>query len=325
MTSSTFDENHQSATQSHHLVHRPRTWDPQGLLLPEQPGEEFVLTGPLPPSHPVLGDGPATFHDIQAAAEALREAGEFIGHYHFGIPADHTALFYRCALDTSDIAPWRVTPGPSQLTASMTVTPDRVIDTTPRALRLDTKVDIDGAPCGTVSAELLFLAPLLHRSPAAHNRRGGSGGPARSVPVGASTPVAPAEVGRADPSHVLLRNPSTASHGRLTVDVALSEDRRQPAGAGPHVPALTLFETVRQTSLLTAGRSWKPAPHRVMLTSLHMHYRGYAEADRDMRCAAVPGTPSHDGQGRRTAPVTLTLTQSGRTVLEAVTIVTEDF
>ena len=321
MTSSAFHENDQTATQSHHLVHRPRTWDPQGPLLPEQPGEEFVLTGPLPVSHPVPGDDPATFHDVQAAAEALREAGEFIGRYHFGIPGDHIALFYRCALDTTDIAPWRVTPGPSQLTASMTVTPDRVIDTTPRALRLDTKLDIDGAPCGTVSAELLFIAPLSHRSPDAPGRRG----PAHVLPPGGSTSVAPADVGRADPSHVLLRNPSMASHGRLSVDVALSGDRRRPAGSGPHVPALTLLETIRQTSLLTAGRSWKPAPHRVMLTSLHMHYRGYAEADRDMRCAAVSGTPSHDAQGRRTAPVTQTLSQGGRTVLEAVTIVTEDF
>ena len=323
MTGTTYRENHQTATQSHHLVHRPRTWEPHGLPLPEQAGEEFVLTGPLPVIHPVLNDGPDTFHDIQAAAEALREAGEFIGRCHFGIPADHIALFYRCELDTSDIAPWRVTPGASQLTASMTVTPGRVIDTTPRALRFETALDIDGAPCGTVSAELLFLAPLLHRShdaPRPHDTRPS---PDARHPRGAA--VAATDVGRTQPANVLLRNPSGTSRGRLTVDVALSEDRRQPAGAGPHVPALTLFETIRQTSLLTAGRAWKPAPHRSMLTSLHMDYRGYAEAGRDMRCAAVSGTPSRDGQGRRTAPVTLTLTQSGRTVVEAVTTVTEDF
>lgn len=90
-----------------HLIHRPRSW-----LHPVPPGpdveEEFVLAGALPAGHPLFNDGPGRHHDLQATAEMVREAGEFIGHTHFGVPSARVGIFYRFDLRAGDLTHWRV-------------------------------------------------------------------------------------------------------------------------------------------------------------------------------------------------------------------------
>ncbi|MGW6704448.1 AfsA-related hotdog domain-containing protein [Streptomyces sp. NPDC054956] len=311
-----------------HLVHRPRTWEHHGLSPVEDASEEFALAADLPHDHPLLNDGPGRFHDIQAASEMVREVGEFIGQCHFGVPANRTGIFYRFGIDVPDLAAWRTRPEPARLTATLVVTPDKMIGGVPRALDFRTALEIDDVRCGTGSANVVFLPPVLRRSHREQSRAtafAAAPGPARPLAGDRGAPVDPADVGRSDPANVMLHDASRPSHGRLSVGVSVPPLWPSAQGAGDgHVPALVLLETLRQTSLLAALGTHQLTPARSALASLRVHFRGYAEPDLAMRCAAVSGVLEHDGQGRRRAPVTLTLTQAGRTVLEAVTKVVED-
>ncbi|MGW0737463.1 AfsA-related hotdog domain-containing protein [Streptomyces sp. NPDC002851] len=337
------------------LIHRPRAWEHSALAVLPDVEEEFVLSGGLPRAHPLLCDGPGLFHDLQSAAGMLREVSELIGRSHFGVPGHRTGVFYRFAVDTGDIGAWRTGAGPGQLTSTLRVRPDKVIDAVPRALEFRTELTLDGVPCGTGSANVVFLPPMVLRGHREHGRAsavsagsagsagsggsavfagsdgsagsavfaGSAGSRAGQRPEHGGAPVPPAEVGRTTPATVLLHDPSPVANGRLSVAVSVPE--HWPLGGGSnHLSALVQLETLRQTSLLAAGRARGLAPARSTLGSLQVHFRGYAEPDLPLRCAAVAGQAGTDGHGRRRVPVTLTIAQSGRAVLEAVTTVVED-
>lgn len=317
-----------AGTAARHLVHRPQPWERHGRAAVPPVAEEFVLMGDLTSGHPLFDEGPGHFHDVVAAADMVREVGEFIGRTHFGVPAERTGIFYRVGVEVADIGLWRTRPGaaPGRLTTTMGVRPDKVIDGVPRALEFRTALEIDDVPCGTGTANLVFLAPMVHRNHREHSRLaalGAAAGTGRQAPPGA--PVDPEEVGRRDPDNVLLHDPAGPHNGRLSVGVSLPPHRLGDGAARDgHVPAPVLLESLRQTSLLAVGRGYGLAPGRSLLASLQVHVRGYAEADLPLRCAAVAGRPGRDAAGRRTAALTLTLTQAGRTVLEATTVVVED-
>ncbi|MER7764238.1 AfsA-related hotdog domain-containing protein [Streptomyces sp. NPDC097619] len=310
-----------------HLVHRPRSWEYYGLSAVEDASEEFALAAELPAEHPLLNDGPGRFHDIQAASEMVREVGEFIGQNHFGVPANRTGIFYRFGIDVPDLTAWRTRPGPARLTATLVVSPDKMIGAVPRALDFRTSLEIDEVRCGTGSANLVFLPPVLRRNHREQSRAAALAAVAEPAAARRGTPVDPAEVGRSNPANVLLHGPTWPSHGRLAVGVSVPAQWPPARGAGTdegHVPALVLLESLRQASLFAALGTHQLTPARSALASLQVHFRGYAETDLAMRCAAVSGLLERDAQGRRAVPVTLTLTQAGRTVLEAVTKVVED-
>ncbi|MFK4070919.1 AfsA-related hotdog domain-containing protein [Streptomyces sp. NPDC029674] len=309
-------------------MHRARSWDP-----PEQADaagpvhEEFVLTGELPHhAHPLFGDGPHRFHDLQAGAEAVREIGEFLGQSLFRIPADRTGIFYRFTLTTPDISTWRAEAGRTALlTTRIRVRPDKVIDGVPRALEFRTDLRIDDVPCGTGTANVVFLPPVVYRNHLAHSRTSAQPGPPGSAKPRTAV-VDPAEVGRTRPGNVLVHGPSPLAHGRLSVGVSVPAAWPLPATtAHGHVPATVQLEALRQTALLCTGRTHRLAPERCTLSRLEVHFRGYVEPGTELRCAAVAGPCARDARGRRQSPVTLTLTQAGRAVLEAVATVTEDF
>ncbi|MCX3061379.1 AfsA-related hotdog domain-containing protein [Streptomyces beihaiensis] len=307
------------------LVHRLRSWEPLGLAESPDSEEEFVLSDDLPSSHVLLCDGPHRFHDLQAAAEMIREIGEFIGKTHFGVPVDRTGVFYRFAVATRDVSSWRATgTGPAQLTQVLKVRPEKVIAQVPRALEFRTFLQIGDVPCGAGTVNVVFLPPMTHSNHRRHSRAQALRAPARTDVTGA--PVDPAEVGRSLPGNVLVHGPCDLSDGRLSVGVRVPAGWPMPGRAAEgHVPALVQLETLRQTSLLAVGRAHGLRPERCTLASLKVHFRGYAEPELGMRCAAVVGLCGRDSEGRRQTPVTLTLTQGGRAVLEAVTTVVEDF
>lgn len=310
------------------LIHRQRSWEPFGLSDADADhGQEFVLTGELPTAHPLLAAGSHRFHDLQTAVDMVRETGEFIGQTHFSVPANRTAVFYRIAVATQDISAWRTAAGAGDraplLTSELRVRPDKVIDGVPRALRFAALLSIDDMPCGSGSADVVFLPPVVHRNhrvlSLATVLAASDGEPA------AGRPADPAEVGRSHPDTVLVHGPFELTHGRLSATVRVPEGWPLPDGSAEgHVPGLVQLEALRQTSLLAAGRMHHLATDRCTLGSLKVHFRGYAEPDLPMRCSAVVGLCARDAEGRRLSPVTLTLAQSGRAVLEAVATVVED-
>ncbi|MFF8618752.1 AfsA-related hotdog domain-containing protein [Streptomyces sp. NPDC015350] len=307
-----------------HLIHRPRSW-----LHPVPPGpgveEEFVLAGALPTAHPLFGDGPGRHHDLQATAEMVREAGEFIGHTHFGVPSARVGIFYRFDLRAGDLTHWRVGRTPAQLDLELRVRPDKVVDDVPRVLDFRIAPRIDDVPCGNGSASLVFLAPVVHRSHRERSRAAvlaaaGREGPGR-LP---DAPVDPGDVGRGSLDNVLLHRPEVPGRGRLSAEVRLPPVWSSGDAEGEPAPARVLLEALRQTALLAAGHAYALKPAHSTLASLRVHFRGYAEPDLPMRCTAVWDRLGKDEEGRRTVPVGLSLIQADRAVLEATTSVVED-
>ncbi|KJY42838.1 hypothetical protein VR41_06015 [Streptomyces sp. NRRL B-1568] len=312
-----------------HLIHCPPSWDHYLLDAPSSGEEHFVLTGEVPAGHPLFDDGPGRFHDLQITTETIREIGEFVGHQYFGVPQDRPGLFYRFDLDLCELGAWRTGPGAhrARMTTGVRARPAHVVAGVPRGLEFRIEVRIDDVLCCTGSASLVFLMPVLHRSHVAHSRRALRAAPELDdVPDGPTWPVDPAEVGRCAPENVVVCEPSESSHGRLTTwvlpRIGHSVFRTAPGG---QVPGTLLLESLRQTSLLTAGRTYGLAPARSTLAACEVHFRGYAEADHPLRWAAVPGPLGRDADGRPAVPVTLTVTQHRRAVAEARTLVVQDF
>ncbi|MFB6618334.1 AfsA-related hotdog domain-containing protein [Streptomyces sp. NPDC056367] len=277
--------------------------------------EEFVLVGEVSG-----GDRRGRlFHELPDVVGVVREAAEFIGRCHFAVNPDRVAVFYRFGLWADDVTALRRGAPAGRLDVRLRVRPDKVVDGVPRVLEFRLAMEIDGIPCGAGEASLVFLAPGVHTNHRRHSRAAllGASSAADADRTGAGPLVDPADVGRDDPADVLLRSPGTAD-GRLAVDVVL------PPPADGEIPARVLLEAVRQASLLTAGRAHGLGAGRITLASLRAHFRGYAEPDLPLRCAAVWEPLGKDGAGRRLAPIALSLIQADRAVLEATTSVVED-
>ncbi|MFJ9567886.1 AfsA-related hotdog domain-containing protein [Streptomyces fuscichromogenes] len=318
----------QSVRGGYRVVHRPR-WPQPAAADGDDRVQEFVLTGELPVGHPMFDDGFGRFHDPQAAFTMVRRLGEGIGQSHFGVPGDRVGVFYRFGLDTCDVGAWRRLPGPGTLTVHLRIRPDKMIGGVPRSLEFDTRLAIDGADAGTGSASLLLLTPVLHRSHREHSRaavhaaaegapHGGAGAP------GAGTAPDPGEVGRAGKDNVLLHDPVELGGDRLSAAVRPAAGWPSGGAADADLPSSLALEALRQTALLAAHRLHGLDPRHSTPAALHTHFRGYAEPEVAMRCAAVAQPPRQDALGRRLLPLALTLTQAGRAVTEATISLVED-
>ncbi|MEE1781607.1 AfsA-related hotdog domain-containing protein [Streptomyces sp. SP17BM10] len=316
-----------------HLVHCPPSWENCLLDAPGLGEEHFMLTGELPVRHPLFNDGPGLFHDLQTVTESVREIGEFVGHRYFGVPVNRTGLFHGFALTLTDLAAWRVVPGRRpRLSTEIRATPVNVVNGVPRGLDFRLLARVDGAPCATGSAGLVFLMPKLYGNLRAHNRRAVRETPELDErPVGPVHAADPAEVGRAGAANVVVARPDQDSRERLSTwvltrgvgPVFAAAEHRSPGDE--RLPGLHLLESLRQSSLLAAGRARGLTAERCVLASLDVRFRGEAEAALPLRCLAEAGPVGRDAHGRPSVPVTVTLTQCRRTVAEARTVVVQDF
>ncbi|GAA1194265.1 hypothetical protein F4556_001607 [Kitasatospora gansuensis] len=309
-----------------HLIHCPPSWDHYLLDAPSNGEERFVLAGEIPLRHPLFNDGSGHFHDHQLTTEAIREIGEFVGHQYFGVPAQRRGLFYRFSLELTDLAAWRAESRPARMTTDIRATPAHSVHGVPRGLDFHLSVQIDDVPCGTGSAGLVFVPPVLHRTHQEHSSWAVRATPELAdEPDGPTWPVPPTSVGRAAPQNVVISEPTESTRGQLSTWVLPRADHPVLGGGGPHVSGTLLLESLRQASLLAASRAFGLAPGRSTLVATDIHVSGYAETDLPLRCAVVPGQLGRDAAGRPAVPVTLTLTQHRRAVAEARTTVVQDF
>jgi hypothetical protein len=323
-----------AADGTRHLIHCPPSWDHYLLDAPSMGEEHFVLAGALPTGHPLFNDGPGHFHDVQVTTDAVREIGEFVGHRYFGVPEDRPGLFYRFTLDVTELrawrADWRTDPdGVPRMTTHIRATPANVLNGVPRGLDFHVEVKIDDTPCARGAAGLVFLMPVLHRRHLAYLREALRAVPEmEDAPDTPPVPLTPAEVGRGSVGNVVIGEvPGSlgASGGRLSTWVLTEGVDPVFAGVDGQLSGLHLLESLRQTSLLAAGRAYGLNPARATLASSDVHFRSHAESELPLRCAAVPGPLRHDADGRPAVPVTLTVTQRRRAVAEARVVVVQDF
>ncbi|WLQ35069.1 AfsA-related hotdog domain-containing protein [Streptomyces castrisilvae] len=315
-----------------HLIHRPAARSYYGLDAPS-PGEEFfTLVGETPVAHPLLNDGPGRFHDLQIATGSVRDVGELVGHRYFGVPGDRPGLFYRFALDLTDLSAWRTDPGGRGVVMETRIRarPANVVAEVPRGLDFHLDVVIDGRPCAVGSAGMVFLMPKLYRKHVAHARQAMRAVPElNDAPDGPPRPADPAEVGRRAGRNVVVSEPVDASRGRISSWVLservspvfdTTDERQRGQFSGLH-----LLEALRQGSLLAAGRAHGLDAERSTLEGCQVHFRGQAERALPLRCVAVAGPLGRDADGRPSVPVTLTLTQQRWAVAEARTCVVQDY
>ncbi|MGW0748073.1 AfsA-related hotdog domain-containing protein [Streptomyces sp. NPDC002587] len=317
------------AAAAQHLIHRPPSRAHYGLDVPSLGEENFTLVGATPVAHPLFNDGPGHFHDLQIATETMREIGEFVGHRYFGVPQDRPGLFYRFTLDLTDLAAWRTDgapAGPVPMETHIRARPANVVDEVPRGLDFHLQVVIDGRPCATGAAGLVFLMPKLYRRHLEHSRQALRAAPELDdAPDGPLRPADPAETGRYARENTVISEPTDAARGRISTWLLSREISPVFAGEDGQLSGLHLMEALRQTSLLAAGRAHGLNPVRSAIGACQVHFRGQADLDLPLRCVAVAGPLGHDAAGRPSVPVTLTLTQRRRAVAEARTSVVQDY
>ncbi|MEU2451358.1 AfsA-related hotdog domain-containing protein [Streptomyces sp. NPDC012765] len=312
-----------------HLIHRPPTRAYYALDAPSLGEENFTLVGATPVTHPLFNDGPGYFHDLQIATETVREIGEFVGHRYFGVPDDRPGLFYRFSLDFTDLSAWRTDAGgsrPVPLATHIRARPANVVAEVPRGLDFHLQVNIDGRPCATGAAGLVFLMPSLYRKHVEHSRKALQAAPEiDDAPDGPLRPADSAEAGRYAPENIVISEPTDVSRGRLSTWLLSSGISPVFNGGDGQFSGLHLLEALRQTSLLASGRTHGLNPARSTLGACQVHFRGPAERALPLRCVAVAGPLGRDDEGRPTVPVTLTMTQRRRAVAEARTSVVQDY
>ncbi len=286
-----------------HLVHRSPSWDNLAVDTPSRGDERFTVSGELPSGRGPAGPHDGYFHDWQFLTELVRETGSFVGYQHFGVASYLPAQFSVFELELHDPAAWRADDDRTSVTVDLRVRPSQVLDGAPHRLLLDCAVLLNARPCARVRAALGFLVPMPVHTP---------------DPAGPAVAVRPGDVGRVSAESVLLGTPMLSSHGRLVSPVLIpGELPGLGAPPGRPVPDLALVEVVRQASLLCARLSCGLRPRLSTTTSLAVRRRGSAVAGAPLHCTAVPGTLGVDAQGHPCVPVTLTVHQGSRAVLEA--------
>jgi 2-oxo-3-(phosphooxy)propyl 3-oxoalkanoate synthase len=313
-----------------YLIHRPSSVDHYLLDAPSVSEERFVLTSELPTGHPLFNDGPGHFHDTQVVTEAVCDIGAFVGHHYFGVPEDRVGLFHRFALDLTDPAQWRTDRGllapedTPTMTTFLTALPTTAANGELRNLELRLDLRIDDAPCGRGTADMVFLRPSLYREHLSYSRALQGVPGAADKPDGMPLPAAASAVGRGRDENVVISEPSVDTRGRLACWLLTEGVSPVITGLRDELTELHLLEVLRQAALVAAGRTGGLNPARCAPAASEVQFRTRAGLDVPLRCVAVAGDRTHDGQGRPTVPVTLTVSQRRHAVAEAHVTVVQD-
>ncbi|GGY05423.1 AfsA-related hotdog domain-containing protein [Streptomyces hiroshimensis] len=311
----------------HHLVHRPDTPEAFALDSASPVRQDFVFAAELPEDHPLFSDHSAPFHDLLFPVEALRQAALFAARHYFGVPAHRRIAVASCGVEVGDIRPWRRTGGAAAFSLGLALTPHDVVGGVPRRMVCRGTMAVDGVPCGTAEATLLFVMPGVYRKHRAQGRRDSDRVPA-SLPVASGAP-APGQVGRRSARNVVIGRPLARREQGLVLPVDALAARAALPGEPGEVPPALFLEASRQSALLAAAAIYGFSPDHALVTRWDASFRGFAEPDLPLACTvsrtARRGVrPVRDEAGRPVVDLRIGFVQGGRSVARASATVLQD-
>ncbi len=314
---------------AHHLLHRPST--AEGLMLGTVAPvpQDFTLSAALPDTHPLFNDGPGAFHDPGFALEAMRQSVLFVAHQYFRVPSQRPVVLASTEVGITGLQAWRRNGHTAHIAVDMALHPVDVVNGVPRGLRCEAELAIDGITCGTARARTVFLMPKVYQN---HRARGRAASRAEKFGAFAEghgqddARPRPETIGRTDPHNVVISLPLSHDDGLLRVRVI--PDAAHPvftANATDHVPAVVLLEASRQAAFLAAGELHGFSAANCVLTEWNAKFRGFAEIDLPLYCAAEAGPLGRGPGGHPAFPVTLTFTQGSREIATVAVAVLQDY
>ncbi len=326
---------------AHHLIHRPNSVEGimHGSTGPVV--QQFGVSAVLPEQHLLFNDGPSPFHDLQIPAEALRRSALFVAHRYFRVPRERPAVFSTTEVGIHETGPWRCGERMGHLAMDMTLHPVDVVNGVPRGLECESSFSVEGVPCGSAKARMVFLMPKVYRNLRERGRiasRADSAEPPTGPlagPLGGPLPEPdhyrtpgrprPEAVGRSDPRNVVISEPLGREDGVLLVRIMAEPDHPVFYGVSvDHVPATVLMEAARQAALLLAAEQHGFAAGSCALISWTAHFKGFAEPDLPLYCAASSGELTRAADGTPALPVNLVLSQGSRQVGTLSVVVLQD-
>ncbi|MBM4824499.1 MULTISPECIES: AfsA-related hotdog domain-containing protein [Streptomyces] len=315
-----------------HLVHKPDS--PETFLLDSgAPScQRFVFAAELPDEHALFGATGAAHHDLLMPVEALRQAAVFAARHYFRVPEKRLTVVAEAATGITDVEPWRRTGHRAQIALELDLTPTDMVLGVPRGLVCEAVVSIDGRPCGTASARLVFLTPGIYRGHREAGRRQSEESLARGFgDFGSPGRPEPSRVGHTEPRNVLVGLPVEDDDEVLLFPVDGAAAGGILPGEPGELPAVLYLEASRQAGLIACAELYGFAPDRSLLTGWQASFRGFAEPGLPLYCTVSgPRTDGaaaatvRDAAGRPTTALTLAFWQGDREVARISASVLQD-
>lgn len=287
-----------------HLVQRPVTREEFLLGSAAQGIYNFVLFDELPFVDPLFVGDRDRVDGLHFVTGTMDEVARFVALRHLRIPRDRCLpLVSRASVEITDVDPWQLGGRRGQAVVDLQFRSLGAAGA-PSGLECEGRVTVDGVPCATARAHLVF--PETAPSPAA--------GRPRLLDEDLSG-VRPARVGRSDGRDVVVHGRLVTHEHRVLMDVVphpgnpvFDPDRSDRAGAA------LLIEASRQAATLAAGELRGLSTAHCLLTQWSAEFGGELDNSLPLRCSAVPGTLTRDAWDRPLVPVRIDFTQDERCV-----------
>ncbi|MGH6656425.1 MAG: ScbA/BarX family gamma-butyrolactone biosynthesis protein [Actinocrinis sp.] len=273
------------STVSRAMVHRRAVAEVFVTDAAPEPDGRYAVAAQFPRGHSFFNDGPGGYHDLMMVAEAVRQAGVYIAHAYFGLPADRPFIFGRLDLAADGLAAVLAGPRPSQARILADPVPTGPQGRAMRGLDFTGTVQIDDA-ADTIGggASLLFMSPRGYQAFRERARQGALAGGEQSTPPerlrAAVSPCPPALVGRTNEANVVVGN--LVARDERTVSTAVLVDVNHPVLFDhplDHVPGMLLLEAARQGAVVAASRLAGLAPAKAVVTACRASFTTFTELD----------------------------------------------
>jgi hypothetical protein len=276
--------------------------------------EEFAVAAQLPRTHLFFNEPNAcASYDLMLITELKRQATVAVAHRYMEVPYGHRFVWRWLSISLDENA--RISDSCSRFVLEHTTRDREYRDGQLASWNADSDLFLDGEQIGRASVTCVVMPdPVYQRI----RSKGRDRKPiADAAPLDAIGPADPSEVGRINPSNVVIATPEEQDGGRLCADMVL--DLGHPCFFDhelDHVPGMLLLETLRQTALAAVARKHGMDASELYMTAMEADFRDFGELELQLTSSAEVGPVEH-GDGPASAKVELGLHQAGEQITKA--------